>query len=136
MLQQDYLTRLISNLIEALLRSLQKGDKVVSPEEASNALDKAIKQATDIDGDLLLSLDGDSMANIMLVSGTDPRLVEYITRSLMRSAMFYEQSGNHETAALRSAQGKALAAAYNVYIEDDCAQDENLKTFIDEETNR
>ena len=136
MLQQDYLTRLISNLIEALLRSLQKGDKVVSPEEASNALDKAIKQATDIDGDLLLSLDGDSMANIMLVSGTDPRLVEYITRSLMRSAMFYEQSGNHETAALRSAQGKALAAAYNVYIEDDCAQDDSLKTFIDEETNR
>lgn len=115
---------------------MQKGDKVVSPEEASNALDKAIKQATDIDGDLLLSLDGDSMANIMLVSGTDPRLVEYITRSLMRSAMFYEQSGNHETAALRSAQGKALAAAYNVYIEDDCAQDDSLKTFIDEETNR
>ena len=136
MLQQDYLTRLISNLIEALLRSLQKGDKVVSPEEASNALDKAIKQATDIDGDLLLSLDGDSMANIMLVSGTDPRLVEYITRSLMRSAMFYEQSGNHETSALRIAQGKALAAAYNVYIEDDCAQDDSLKTFIDEETNR
>ena len=115
---------------------MQKGDKVVSPEEASNALDKAIKQATDIDGDLLLSLDGDSMANIMLVSGTDPRLVEYITRSLMRSAMFYEQSGNHETAALRSAQGKALAAAYNVYIEEDCAQDDSLQAFIDEETNR
>ena len=133
MLQQDYLTRLITNLIEALLKSLQKGDKIETPEEASNSLDKAIKQATDIDGDLLLSLDGESMANIMLVSGTDPRLVEYLTRTFMRSAMFYEKSGDVKTAALRRDQGKALAAAYNVYIEEDCAYDDSLKAFIDED---
>ena len=43
----------------------------------------ALGDATDLDGEALLSLAPESLASVLQVSGVDPHLTEYIARSLM-----------------------------------------------------
>ncbi len=65
------------------------------------ALDMALGDATDLDGEALLSLAPESLASVLQVSGVDPHLTEYIARSLMLSGRYHGEAGRADVAELR-----------------------------------
>ena len=102
------------------------------PDGAARMLDMAIGDATDLDGEALLSLAPESMATILQVSGVDPHLTEHIARSLLLSSRYYGEAGNSEMADLRSSQARALAEAYGHELSGDAISDEELEAFLEE----
>ena len=81
MLEQDYLMRIFLQFAEIIRRSWTKARKEKDPRAAADMLEDAVGEATDIDGGVLLSLSPESIASVMQVSGTDPRVTEYVARS-------------------------------------------------------
>ena len=112
MFERDYLMRFFELFIQAIRRSWTRAKGKDDPLGAASMLEEAIGQATEIDGGILLSLEPESMASVISVSGTDPRVTEYVARSLMLSADYRRQAGDDALADLRLAQAQALAEAY------------------------
>ena len=69
MLEQDYLMRILLQFAEAIRRSWARSVEDRDPRDAANMLERAIGDATDIDGATLLSLSPESIASVMQVSG-------------------------------------------------------------------
>ena len=103
MLEQDYLMRILLQFAEAIRRSWSRAVEDRDPRDAANMLERAVGDATDIDGATLLSLSPESIASVMQVSGVDPRVSEYIARSLLLASGYLGEAGEHELAALRAA---------------------------------
>ena len=101
MLEQDYLMRILLQFAEAIRRSWSRAVEDRDPRDAANMLERAVGDATDIDGATLLSLSPESIASVMQVSGVDPRVSEYIARSLLLASGYLGEAGEHELAALR-----------------------------------
>ena len=137
MLQQDYLMRMILQLIEAIMKSLEtsRGD-APDPEASADLLEAAIGSATDIDGNGLLSLAPESVANILQVSGVDPRVVEYVGRSLFLESSYLQQAGNPELSALRAAQAQALAGAYGFDLDAEAGAEAAMDAFLQSEREK
>ena len=114
MLERDYIMRLISELIAAMRRSIEKSEGERDPESAAYLLEQAVGQATDLDSSVLLSLSPDSIASILQVSGTDPRVIEFIVRGLLLASSYHAEAGNPLEAEVRAAQAQALAEAYDL----------------------
>ena len=87
MLQQDYLMRMLIQFFQAVTRAMEEGNKR-RPDEAAEALENAMSEAIDMDANVMLGLEPTSFASIASVSGTDPRVVEYLVRSLSLEALF------------------------------------------------
>ena len=116
MYERDYLMRLIYLLVESIRHSWVVAQKKDDPEGAAELLETAIGEATEIDGAVLLSLAPESMASVLAVSGTDPRVVEYVARSLMLAGDYQQAAGNDALAHLRADQARALAQAYGLEL--------------------
>jgi len=114
-LQRDYLVQMILQFIQAMMRSAKKS-KEKDPAGAADTLEAAIGAATDIDGAVLLSLSEESVASILQVSGTDPRVAEYIANSMNLEGFYLDQAGDPATADLRRRQAQALALAYGFEV--------------------
>lgn len=114
MLQQDYLMRLIMQFVRGLRRSLERG--MVDPAEAAESVEDAISQALDMDAGVVLGLNPESFASILSVSGTDPRVAEYLVRGLLLEAHYLDQAGSGQVAELRRGQAHALAQAFGVDV--------------------
>ena len=112
MFERDYLMRFFELFIQAIRRSWTRAKGKDDPLGAASMLEEAIGQATEIDGGILLSLEPESMASVISVSGTDPRVTEYVARSLVLSADYRRQAGDDALADLRLDQAQALAEAY------------------------
>ena len=56
MFEQDYLMRIIAQLLGAIRRSMERAAGEEDPDGAARALDMALGDATDLDGEALLSL--------------------------------------------------------------------------------
>lgn len=132
MFEQDYLMRIIAQLLGGIRRSMERAAGEEDPDGAARMLDMAIGDASDLDGEALLSLAPESMATILQVSGVDPHLTEHIARSLLLSSRYYGEAGNSEMADLRSSQARALAEAYGHELSDDAISDEELEAFLEE----
>ena len=132
MFEQDYLMRVIAQLIGAIRRSMERASGEEDPDGAARMLDMAVGDATDLDGEALLSLAPESLASILQVSGVDPHLIGHISRSLLLSSRYYDEAGNADMAALRASQAHALAAAYGYELSDDAASDGELEAFLEE----
>lgn len=132
MLQQDYLVRMLMRLAEAISKSLAKAKDDDDPEEAAELLENAIGEATELDGAVLLSLAPESIASVVQISGTDPRVVEYIARTLMLEASYLEDAGKPEKAALRNEQALALANAYGIDVSSVELSEEEFEAFFEE----
>ncbi len=104
MLEQDYLMRILLQFAEAIRRSWSRAVEDRDPRDAANMLERAVGDATDIDGATLLSLSPESIASVMQVSGVDPRVSEYIARSLLLASGYLGEAGEHELAALRASR--------------------------------
>ena len=131
MFERDYLMRLIAELGAAMRRSMERSTQLdQTPGDSAKLLEAAIGTATDFDGTTLLSLAPDSIAQIIQVSGTDPRVTEYIARSLMLCSRYYEEDGDTTLAGLRSQQARAIAAAYGHDLPENAATDEAIEEFL------
>lgn len=115
MLERDYLTRLFVLLAEAVRRSIF--EKKQDPRGAADTLEAAISNATDIDGEILLSLSPESMSSILQVSGVDPRVCGYIAHTLFLESQYLEDANESGVAAIRRQQAQALADAYGVDLD-------------------
>lgn len=118
MLTQDYLVRLLVDFAAGIMRSMQRATNQRDPKGAAEMLEMAVGESVDMDGATLLSLSPDSIATIMQVSGVDPSVTEYIARSLLLAASYYEDAGESASAGLRASQAKAIASAYGHNIDD------------------
>ena len=124
MLEQDYLMRILLQFAEAIRRSWARSVEDRDPRDAANMLERAIGDATDIDG-----ATPESIASVMQVSGVDPRVSEYIARSLLLASGYLAEAGEGELSALRAEQARALAEAYDLDLPD---TPEELATLLDE----
>lgn len=132
MFEQDYLMRIIAQLMGAIRRSMERASGEEDPDGAARMLDMAVGEATDLDGEALLSLAPESMAAILQVSGVDPHLTEHIARSMLLSSRYYREAGNAEMANLRESQAVALADAYGHELSLDAVSDGELEAFLEE----
>ena len=129
MLEQDYLMRIFLQFAEILRRSWFKARDEHDPKAAADMLENAVGDAVDIDGATLLSLSPESIASVMQVSGVDPRVSEYIARSLLLASGYLAEAGEGDLSALRAEQARALAEAYDLDLPD---TPEELATLLDE----
>ena len=129
MFEQDYLMRILLQFAEIVRRSWTKANKEHDPKEAADMLEDAVGEATDMDGGMLLSLSPESIASVMQVSGVDPRVTEYIARSLLLAAGYLREAGDDALADVREAQARAVAEAYGFELP---ATFEELEGMLDE----
>lgn len=130
MFERDYIMRLILQLVAAMRRSMEKAGKENNPKVAAEQLEVSIGEVTEIDGEVLLSLAPESMANIIQVSGTDPRVVEYIARSLLLEAEYLREAGDTEKALIREEQAIALGEAFEIEVSVEKLTEEEWEEFF------
>lgn len=131
--EQDYLMRMMVALAEAIRRSMEKARGDRDPAEAAQMIENAISHATDLDGAVLLSLSPESIASVLQVSGTDPAIMEYLSRSLLLESDYLTEAGNHDLAQLREAQAYALSEAYGFELSQEAVTKEALDEFLVDE---
>lgn len=132
MLQQDYLMRMIMQLIQGIRKSMRRAVDEKDPEAAADMLEATVGEATELDGAVLLSLSPESIASVVQISGTEPRVVEYICRTLMLEADYLRDAGKAEKAALREQQARALGDAYGVDLSGLTLTDEEFEEFFEQ----
>ena len=131
MFERDYLMRLLAQLFEGIARSLELARGKGSPKAAADALEQTIAQATDIDGGILLGLSPDSIADILQVSGTDPGVVEFVSRSLLLAAEYLNEAGDAALASLRRAQACALVRSFGLDVDVDAAPENEMDAYME-----
>ena len=132
MFERDYLTRLFTNLAAAIRKTIFKENK--DPRGSADTLEAAIGNATDIDGDALLSLAPESMASILQVTGTDPKVCGYIAHTLLLESQYLTEAGDDDLAAIRRGQAEALAQAYGVDLDtNEAALNDLVNRYPEEE---
>ena len=134
MFEHDYLMRMIMQLVEAISQSMMRAaDQEGDPELAANLLEDAIGSATDLDGGVLLKLSPESIANILKVSGTDPRVVEYVGRTMLLESLYLTQAGKADRADLRRSQAYALAEEYGFSLDEELGEEAAMEAFLAEQ---
>ncbi|MGI6104785.1 MAG: hypothetical protein ACOYD7_01160 [Raoultibacter sp.] len=116
MLEQDYIMRIILQYAQIIRRSWTKAGKGDDPLGAAELIENQVGEATEIDGNVLLSLAPESIAGVMQVSGTDPQIADYISRSLLLEAQYLREANKNDTAELREAQAYAIAEAFGIEL--------------------
>ena len=128
MFEQDYLMKLLLAFYQAMFKSLRRvTDEDEDPKEAADTLDEVVGNAVGMDGTSLLSLTPESVAGVLQVSGTDPRVTEFIARSLLLSSEYLTQAKQGALASLRVEQARAVADAYGIDLPDDPTDLSDLK---------
>lgn len=126
MFERDYLMKLILGYFKTIVIVIKQGEKEKDPEGAADLLERAIGEATEIDGEVLLSLAPESIASVLQVSGTDPKVVGYVAHGLLLEAHYLMLACDFARAELREEQARALAAAYGFDLPDDLAEAEDI----------
>ena len=132
MLQQDYLLRMFTLLAAAMRDSILKQKGEYSPETAADRIEESLMNATEIDGSVLLRMAPESMVSLLQISGTDPLLIQYLSRSLLLESQYLEEAGQQPRSDLRRAQAFELAHAYGFELSDETVTPEELDRFFEE----
>ena len=133
MFEQDYLVKQFLMFFKALTRSWEQMEEEKDPFAAADTLEDAISAASDMDGTALLTLAPESIASIMQVTGVDPRIVEYISRSMLLESVYLEQGGDSGLADVRAAQAHAIADAYGFGLPEDPSDFDAITEGLEEE---
>ena len=110
MLQRDYLVQMITQFVEAIIRTRTKEN--VDPQEAADSLETALNSVLDIDASVLLAMGPESIAAVMQLSGVDPKLAVYIAYSLRLEAQYLQEAGDGYLAELRLGQAQSIAETF------------------------
>ena len=133
MFEQDYLMKLLLAFYQAMFKSLRRVmDEDEDPREAADTLDEVVGNAVGMDGKSLLSLAPESISGVLQVSGTDPRVTEFVARSLWLSSRYLSQAGDTALAGLRAEQARAVAQAYGFELPEDPTQLDDLKEMAEQ----
>lgn len=112
MFEQDYLVRLLLQFFQGMMKSIERRTNLEDPEGAADLLEAAIGEATEMDGETLLSLAPESIAQVMRISGIDPNVTQFVARSLLLESVYLAEAGNSGKAGIREGQARAIAAEY------------------------
>lgn len=132
MFERDYLVRMLVDLAAAIRRSLDRARGEKDFAGAAQTLENSITSATDLDGSVLMTLAPESIAQVLQVANTDPRVVIYVAHSMLLQSHYLDKAGNTDMASLRSKQAYALASAYNFSLPENIS-DVSDDLFNDEE---
>lgn len=133
MFEQDYLMKLLLAFYQAMFKSLRRVmDEDEDPKEAADTLDEVVGNAVGMDGKSLLSLAPESITGVLQISGTDPRVTEFVARSLLLSSQYLTQAGQTALASLRAEQARAIAQAYGFELPDDPTDLSDLKEMAEQ----
>lgn len=133
MFEQDYLMKLLLAFYQVMFKSLRRvTDEDEDPKEAADTLDEVVGNAVGMDGASLLSLTPKSVVGVLQVSGTDPRVTEFIARSLLLSSEYLTQAKQGALASLRVEQARAIADAYGIDLPDDPTDLSDLKEMAEQ----
>jgi len=132
MFEQDYLVRLLMQFFQGILKSLERHREEEDPQGAADLLEVAVGEATDMDGAVLLSLAPESIASVMMVSGIDPNVTQFVARSLLLESVYLSEAGNSGLAATRAAQARAIAEAYGFDLPEDPADFDAITEGLEE----
>lgn len=133
MFEQDYLMKLLLAFYQAMFKSLRRVmDEDEDPQEAADTLDEVVGNAVGMDGKSLLSLAPESITGVLQVSGTDPRVTEFVARSLLLSSSYLTQAGQTALASLRAQQARAIADTYGFELPDDPTQLDDLRELAEQ----
>lgn len=110
-LRQDYLVRLIVAMSAAIRRALSKKE-AHEPYVALDDLERAIGEAVDMDGAILLTLAPESLVSILQLGSVNDSLAEYIVRAILLQSELYSELGEEQLAEVRNAQAEAIASAF------------------------
>lgn len=131
MLQEDYLIQMFVRFAEAIRISFEKAHgNQKNPGDAADMLETAVGNATNIDGSLLLSLAPESISSILRVSDTDPRVIEYIARTLLLESTYLDENNDPEKARLRREQAYAVAHEYGISLSGASISPDELEDFF------
>lgn len=131
MFERDYLMRMLSQLIQGIVRSMELRRGEDDPKAAADSLESVIGQATDIDGGILLGLSPESIADILQVSGTDPGVVEFVARSLLLAADYLDDAGEPLLADLRRSQGRALISSFGLVVDEGASAQDAMEAYVE-----
>ena len=131
MLQSDYLVRMFTELATAIRESILRARGENDPDGAAVMLEAAFTEATEMDGSMLLTLAPESMVSMMQISGTDPALIGYLSRTLLLESQYLDQVHNGDLSSLRRNQAFALAQAYGVELSDESISPDELEAFFE-----
>ena len=109
MFEQDYLMRLIMQLIEAIKQSMIRAQDDHDPASAALLLEEAVSTTTDLDGSVLLNLAPSSIADILSISNMDKDAIQYVGRSFYLISRYWQEAGDTALASLRKQQAMALS---------------------------
>lgn len=132
MFEQDYLVRLLVDLAAAIRRALDRSRGEKDFAGSAEILENSITNATDLDGAVLMTLAPESIASVLQVANTDPRVVIYVAHSMLLQSYYLEKAGKTQVAQLRAKQAKALASAYKFDLPEKI-EDVDSELFNDEE---
>lgn len=132
MFERDYLVRMLVELAKAIRQAMEKARGEKDLDAACATLENSISSATDLDGSVLLSLSPESIASVLQVSNTDPRVVIYIAHSMQLQSHYLRNLGQNDLADLRLKQAIALADAYKFDLPSDIDRVDD-KLFNDDE---
>lgn len=113
MLEQDYLMRIFLGFAEAIRQALEQHRTHEDAELSRAGLEEQIGMAADMDPDVLLALEPESCATILMLGTMDDSLAEYMVHALMLDVDFLDEDGFHETASLRRQQAEAIGEAFH-----------------------
>lgn len=130
MLEQDYIMRLIQQLIQAMIHAVSvsgmhldeeypddadvDGVQTPDPLGAAQLLEISFGECIGMDQEPLLALSPESFAGVLQISGVDRELVHHLVKCLQLESEILEQAAYPVKAELRASQAAALAAAYGI----------------------
>lgn len=113
MFQQDYLMRLIVGLAAAIRQALEKHDRQQDSQSSRLQLETAIGIAADMDADVLLALEPESVATMLLLGSLNDSVAEYIVHALILDSQYLLEDGYEDLSLLRKRQAEAIAESFN-----------------------
>ncbi len=135
MFTQDYLMRMILELAGAIRKSFLTAKEDDDPEGAAQLLEATLDGATEMDSSLLLSLEPDSMAAMLQISGSDPQLMAYVSRILLLESHYLKMAQRYSEAELRHGQAFAVAGAFGIPLSEDDIEEPKMNSFLDSQEN-
>ena len=127
MLEQDYILRLFQRLILGIQNARHRKNK--DPRVAADMLEALISDAIGMNMQSMFALSGESFASVVHISGIDPRIVEFVVRSLMLESEYLKEASLTSRASLREEQARALAKLYNIEIDEFSVNEDEIEEF-------
>lgn len=133
MFEQDYLMKLLLAFYQAMFKSLRRvTDEDEDPKEAADTLDEVVGNAVGMDGTSLLSLTPESVAGVLQVSGTDPRVTDSSREACCCRPSICRRRSKVRWRRCAWNRRRAVANAYGIDLPDDPTDLSDLKEMAEQ----